>query len=915
MKNPRVPLVRFLLRDILIAGCFLFSCVGFAQQVSVAPSELASSTLLKEARAVLESGAKAEAIPYLEEVVIRFEGLSTADAVAARSISMFQLGLCYLDAGRYEDAADLFKKFVQEYPENESAMTARFLILEAYAWQDDPTEMKAYIRQLEESGGMDELLAVFKDPAQVETSRHTVLQLVAAYARSADLENLQRFLPYCDESARNDINVNLALLEGGDRSFEAENYELALTFYRMVRTIEEVRTDYDRRLAALDAELKQPLPWVPLTQRPAQQAAHEAEQARYNRMLQEREALAEKDYDLDLKMRIGQTLTALEQYSEAYAVYTEIYTSAPDSDQAEPAQFYAFQSLVALEENARARDEGYAYTERYPEGRYHDEVTLGLMHLHLALNEMDRADDLGRSLLAQVPIHRYLDQVNYLLGYIQFSRQNYEAALVFFRETAEKWPNRTYAEESVYWVGMCHLFLGQFSEAITVFEGYLVNPAWETKEFAEDVTYRLGMARYGLGDFAASEETFKQFLVRFPDSELYSEACSMLGDLRGADGDLDTALDYYAKARKTAVNHDQDKYAVFQIARVYELQRHFKEIIELMTQYLEKPDTENDVAEASLWSAKSWRALGDDGKALDICCETAVRYGNNPALVSVDVLLDQLVQDARQDDQAAQILSRLADPRATACSTAEQQALCLRLTALVAAIGDERAQEQAKALLLTLADQDLSMFSPFPLLRAAEAVAEQGRDELIVPLYDRFMEAFSSTDHVLDMTNLRIEALLRAGQLDDALRMAEEGLDKHSGASGEALTHKLAADALRMSGQYDRAVDMYSSFLGVRAWRGPLTPQVLYWLGICFYDQQRFDEAFAYFQRVYVLYEPYPEWVAKAYEKSAQCLLALNRPDEAANTWREMVANPAVAATPEGRRAQAELDQLGQKTP
>jgi TolA-binding protein len=461
---------------------------------------------------------------------------------------------------------------------------------------------------------------------------------------------------------------------------------------------------------------------------------------------------------------------------------------------------------------------------------------------------------------------------------------------------------------------MCNLFLSRFDEAVTIFEDYLNNPAWPEKTFAEDVTYRLGMARFGLGDFAAAEQTFRTFLAKFPESRLISEACSMIGDLRGAEGDLDTALAFYARARKTAASPEQETYALFQAARVHELRNEWLEIISLMETYLTERGETGDLAEAGLWMAKAWNARGEEEKALDVCCETILRYGGNPHLPSVDLLLQQLIRESRKDqggeEYAQNILARLADDRAAACDSGESRVLCLRLTALFAEIGPD--QEYAQML---LDEPLLDGFTPLPLLVRAREALRQGRPDEVDPAYDRFMEQFAGVDSAVQMTNLKIQALMDAGRSGAALALARETFETYSGYPETGRTRKLAADSLRLLKEYDAAVELYNEFLAVREWRGELTPQVIYWIGVCRYRQDRITEAFAYFQRVYVLYELYPEWMAKAYAASIDCLEQLGRHDEVVKTWREMVANPAVAATPEGRQAQQQLDRLQEEAP
>jgi tetratricopeptide (TPR) repeat protein len=651
---------------------------------------------------------------------------------------------------------------------------------------------------------------------------------------------------------------------------------------------------------------------VSYKQRDAQEAGRDADKTRYDRMLKEQQDLKTRNYDLELMMRMAQCYEAMERYWPPYLIFKHIYTTFPQNPLAERCRYFAFQSLLALKERAPAKTAGYAYMELYPQGRFHDEVTLSLMHLHLAMNEAKTADALGRSLLTKVPAHRFVDQVSYLLGYIQFEWQNYEAALKIFSETAEKWPKGACVQESIYWTGVCYLFLERFDEAIATFEGYLANPAWEKKEFIEEATYRLGMALFGKGDIAKSEEIFQRFLAQFPESGLRSEVLAMAGNLRGAAGDLNAKLDYYRQAQASATTSEQKTRAVFQTAEVYKLQKNYAGIIALMEEYLAKSDGKGDFAEAGRWMIESCRTPDEYDKALDVCGKTLARYGNDPQIDSIDRLIENLAKEKSGADQGIAfsklIKSRLGDDLDAAGRDGGKKTLYLRLTALFAEISQGADREPYVTNLLS--EKDLNAFSPFTLLLFAKESAARGDVKRVQAAYDQFLKAFKSSDLMLDVVNVEVSALLNAGMYKEALTMAKGSLEQFSGYPNAGLTQKLAADALRLMKDYDGAVEQYNRFLTVREWRGPLTPQALYWTGFCRYEQGRPEEAFAFFQRVYVLYDGYPEWASKAYEGSVNCLRKLGRQEEVVKTLREMVGNAAVAATPEGRRAKAELDKL-----
>jgi hypothetical protein len=80
---------------------------------------------------------------------------------------------------------------------------------------------------------------------------------------------------------------------------------------------------------------------------------------------------------------------------------------------------------------------------------------------------------------------------------------------------------------------------------------------------------------------------------------------------------------------------------------------------------------------------------------------------------------------------------------------------------------------------------------------------------------------------------------------------------------------------------------------------------------LCKLELGEVQEAFAYFQRIYVLYEDYTEWVAPAYARSIECLQQLGgHSEDIISTYKEMLANEKVAATPEGRKARERLNRL-----
>jgi TolA-binding protein len=927
------------IKAILISGwLFLSAHTLYAQTVSNVSAQ-ATSVLLSRAREIMAEGSPGVLLPYLQELLVRLEGNTADDAQAARAFCMYQIGVSHLQLEQYAEAATAFETFLKSYPEDSSAPTAALLTAEAYILQQNWTAAEKTVRPLLTNKKMDEskhrlmvrqllsealyrqqkwqeatvpLLEVFKLAEREAARSSAALMLSVCYAKTGSFESLYKFLPYCGESVRQDAGLNMALIESGDKKTADGAYQEALNLYRMVFMKDELIGHYGRQLKDLEAFLAVSFVQRIGATRSAYDEAHRAKQIQHDRLAAQLKSVREgSDYGWDIALRIARCYAGLQRNWVAYTLFNDIYTRAPQHVLAEESRFQAFMLLLNMpQERAAAEAEGLAYLEHSPAKSYTDEVTLNLMQLMLMAGRVDAAQAMGTRALTLKPDHRFLDQIRYLLTFIDFQKQEYQTARDGFKEIRTRWPTGLYAEASEYWYAMCQLFLGQFGEAIASFEAYLKNPAWPKKSFDEDASYRLGIAQYGAGDYQAAESTFFRFLELYPLSVLRSEAFSMLGDLRGAEGDLVAALDFYKKGLDQAATIEQVNYAVFQTAKVYELQKDFPSVIRLMEGYLAAQGEKGNFAGAGFWMGKAYKAMNQYSKAISTYVDTVVRFGNARENDDVDLILRELIKEHRSEQgQAAQaaFMNTLNNALRRAESRKEET-LALRLRTLFAYTSEGPARERYIAPVLKT--ENIEKSGALTLLLMAEEAFLRKQYALVHQVYTHFTTVFTESEILADIMNIKLHVLVREKKYPEAVTLAEEITNRFGYQAQIGLTRKLKADALRLSNQLDAAVKTYNELFAVREWRGPLTPEALYWIGICLETQGKHGEAFAFFQRVYVLYEGYPEWTAKAYAGSVRSLEKLGRREDMIRTLQEMLANATLTTTPEGKEARIQLDRL-----
>ncbi len=120
------------------------------------------------------------------------------------------------------------------------------------------------------------------------------------------------------------------------------------------------------------------------------------------------------------------------------------------------------------------------------------------------------------------------------------------------------------------------------------------------------------------------------------------------------------------------------------------------------------------------------------------------------------------------------------------------------------------------------------------------------------------------------------------------------------------------AKTLLALGKLDEAQKAFEQVASVREWRGEATAYSVYSLGQIAAKRGKWAEANAFYQRVFVGYQKFLPWVAKAYLGSGESFEKLGKTQEATNTYRELLRNEKLANFSEAAEARKRLEALGQ---
>jgi len=901
------------------------------------PKKAPTSQLLDTCRKLLSNDQYQESIPFLNETIIRLNDSSDKAVNNTLSFTIFQLADCYMKVGDYFQAANTYSQFADQFIQDPQKQDARLLSAKCYtlsgSWSNAEVQVnlllndttlnneikKEGLRILAEScfeqKKWEDVIQTIKRLSRFLQSEKnhssSLVMLTISYTKLNMVDQILNILPNLNEISRNDLGLNLALLEAADNQYSKGLYDKALPLYEKVIPKSKIIVNQEKRLDLIKSNIFPFKPGLGFSL-----ADHNKRQAELEKEFKSQALTLDKikkfpEYDIDLMMRIAQTAYQLQKYELSLSIYKSIIEKNPSYEIIDESYYSIFVVLLEQEKWAEAKKEGYAYLEKYDQGLYRDKIILNLIQLHVEEEQFDSALRVGLSTYEELSNYKFPDELRYLIGYSYFNKKEFLSALTYFTQIIEEYSESSFNHLSYFWIGMTHLYIGRFNEAIDYFS-MLLDYDLKDSNLREEVLYRLGMSQYGAKKYDQAEKTFLICVQDYPNGNLISDVYSMIGDINVANEMLYNAIDDYNNAIIHAESMDQYNYPFFQRAKIWESLNEFELIIESMESYLNQFKDRADYVNAVLMSMNAHEAIDNYPEALILLLDTIEEYGGDADEVGVESLQERLITDYKKKNLSIykDIILEWVLERIEKLNDKNQIIAC-RFYTIIVSLDNLEYKEYYLDKLLT--ENAVKLADPMGLSLIANHALEKHYYNLVFLAEEQILRLNNKSISGLKvrLASLKAQILLKSYSDIDKLSIAlvnEYGDSNiHTGKA-----RALAGDAAMYEGRYKVASQIYDEILKNRSWRGALTPEVLYNNGKCRQGLEQWSEAFMFFQRIFVLYGNYSKWVARAYLQSIICLDHIGeKENDMIKLYNEMKSVPELQLFPEIKETYNYLKKLG----
>lgn len=798
--------------------------------------------------------------------------------------------------------------------------------------------------------------ALLRESRDPDMQAMAAAALMEGYISRKQFQNALNLFPFLvgENPARYNLQFNLALIEAGDLLAEEENYTEAMLIYRMVLQVEDIIAWQERRLENLQGRLNRLN--IVTGARDDRVIELETDIFNTKAQLEALRQLDSYSAELQIRIARNYLLTRRDWESFfAYRNLIENYPDHENIEDFVYAAFTGATNIGLLDEVIRLGEKyranpawlrygndiavklGQFYLERgqqqeffdlartfieeHPDDRYTSQFVYLMGSTWAedqAYHEMSRE---FRELIRRFPNSPMIDGANYWAGMAHLFLQEYDVALKHFRIILNDFPASPYAEDALYRQGICHFGMDNLAQAKQDFELFIryypdTVLRGEAEFFLGDIEGTLGnvpralehyraVERYtdnmdyitsayfqagglleGTGRYEEMAANFKLYLERFGDRGDPSLALYEIGRAYDFQGRPDLMIETFIQAISDHADNPEF-YGVDNILRAYPQKHHANR---------SRLQANHDFLEQVVNDSAFRRTIAEDRQAVfnyfrrNPYVEESVRRPFFDRLFRVRLLENQ--QPARDMLEAnhrdLQRFPQQSPEQVLNALLAENQGrgtMAFRLQKTLQEIGAEVDVD----VVFTEADFDVA--SPASLIW----MGDQSRDfdpNIARLAYRTVIDRHSDSDFVFNAYLALAELEQEEQNYEDALTHLQEVERRFPGRPEVYRAILLQGDVLRRMGRKIDARAKYDQVIANRDWRGAPHAEALFKSGMSHFEDDQWDRAHTFFERVYLGYVGFPEWAANAYYYAGQSLERGGHRDDARRTYDEFLQNP-----------------------
>jgi TolA-binding protein len=639
------------------------------------PSSMGFSALSSTAEELISRGRLADADPYLQELMSRFEhaetggtGTSLEPANWLAIQAKFALYQATAERTHLQEAERLLIRFIERYPRSErlkdviqrqgmlyaelgrtedAIKVFTDLLSSNIARQLSFTEEERVLHILTllyyQSENLATGIPVFNN-LMAKTRNHEYKSLAAAALFEAHIQAQQydqavALLPLLarESEARYRPRLNIAFFRASDHLSAQGRFTDASLMLTLAMTSPDMIAYFETNLARLKVESQ----WLKDTRPDSARLSEVTQQIQRieNNLVLLREL---PSLESDLLVRRARNFTQTGRVFEAFWLFYRLYQEFSDSEQFEFFAFAAFSNARDLNKSEVALDIAKDYLLRFPEGRYAGDVKLGMVLIHRTGESWADFELLAYQYLEQFPQESNAEQILAMYGAHLLERGEVDRLQTEFESLARRFTNALYIDGTIYWRGMAALQVRDFGNAHTRFAE--VARRFPRGIYGGESHFRMGVALFAMERFVEARAAFQDYQKNYPDDPNMDQSFYFLAQVALMANDLPRAVTLLRSGLRIASTDDMRDIFTFELAALLHSMGSYDDALELLSYYISDHPKTADRAQAALWKGKIYESKRMPSRMVAVFREAILESIEDTERTSVEAVISEYAQ-------------------------------------------------------------------------------------------------------------------------------------------------------------------------------------------------------------------------------------------------------------------------------
>lgn len=332
-------------------------------------------------------------------------------------------------------------------------------------------------------------------------------------------------------------------------------------------------------------------------------------------------------YDVDTRLRLGDSYYALGRYEDAIASYERVTTEATGGDYA---IFQMANSYFRKNQSFDAVSNFRRLPRVFPSSQLREQAQYNIGYIYFQVGNYDQAIEEFHSLINRYPESVWAARAQYQIGDAFYNAGNYEQAINAYRLILDEYPESEYVVDAVQGIQFAQMAGGKEDTSLEVLEDFLnQHPQTGT---ADQLRFRQAQNLMQAGEYQEAISSFRHYIRVTTNETMIPEAWYSIGEAYEIMGEYGEAVSAFRNIVADYPGSDRFDPALLHVGRLEYERGGYEEAVIALERLIQHEGRLQVEALAALGDAYlAQNRIGSADDSFDRALQR--RDGHEPALI------------------------------------------------------------------------------------------------------------------------------------------------------------------------------------------------------------------------------------------------------------------------------------------